>query len=286
MGIGMVQKRELDKIYKVMKELAAKFNADEITRDDENLFCDFTLNKYRFCMGFSPEGEELSKYNVALVEPGDDYYHHNIDTIEEGKEYIENWVLEVIKHNELLKEAEEEPRFTGKFVPGENPHYLYQGGKFAGRLKTEYEEKKLTKKQEELIYSYEAEVDKLEDEIYDLKNEIEELKYRKNGPSEHEIEQYMSDIQERYGSDVLDLLNSGIENKLDELRNMGIDNAKNLIIEHDYYTKEQEDNSEEINEFKEEIKKRKEKIENFKIKIDKLENNSKAKEVFIPANKF
>ncbi|MDD5648953.1 MAG: hypothetical protein PHF86_00805 [Candidatus Nanoarchaeia archaeon] len=205
---------------------------------------------------------------------------------EEELNVLSDLVSQIVEAKQLgeLDEAEEPIRYTGKFMPisPDNPRTLMHGGKIVGQVGSEkYRKRKLTQKQEDQIDQYQKEISDLEYDISDLKIELEELKsYETN--TELEMESYCSNISEEYGEDVLDILNSGILDKIKilDLKNRGILGAKEIVSNFNQFMydiekkeKGEDDNSVEIKQKQKEIKDKEKNIESLENKIEKIENS-------------
>jgi uncharacterized protein YukE len=202
-----------------------------------------------------------------------------------------------------VNEAKEEPiRYTGKFVPDpKNPSYLYHGGKLAGHETTKYEtiDKKLTDKQYEELQKLQRERNDLDDQIDMLEDERKSLIQQQRDLA-MEREEFDASVQEQYGFDVLDLLNSGLsdaekiksmkeKDMMQDERGKMIGNPENLISEYNYYWgkgRTDDDFEEQQEKLKKEITKLADKLSKIEDKIDKMEYTHKETKEFKPADKW
>ena len=235
-------------------------------------------------------------------------------TRSEDKVYIDfgmNWyvtgMFKVLKEAEEtvygVNEAKEEPiRYTGKFVPDpNNPTVLYHGGKLAGVESTKYEtiDKKLTDKQYEELQKLQRERNDLDDQIDMLEDERKQLLQQQRDLS-MEREEFDASVQEQYGFDVLDLLNSGLSDKekierlkekdmMQDERGKMIGNPENLINDYNYYWgkgRTDEDFEEQEEKLQKQITKLADRLSKIEDKIDKMEYTHKESKEFKPADKY
>ena len=226
--------------------------------------------------------------------------------IDYGNDWFVTGMAPVLKEAEEtvygVNEAEEPVRYTGKFVRDpKNPDILYHGGKLAGHESTKYEtiDKKLTDKQYEELQKLQRERNDLDDQIDQLEDERKQMKQQQRDLA-MEREEFDASVQEQYGYDVLDLLNSGLsdEEKIKSMKEKDmmqdetgrmIGDPKQLISEYNYYWgkgRTDDDFEEQQEKLKKEITKLADKLSKIEDKIDKMEYTHKETKEFKAADQW
>jgi chromosome segregation ATPase len=175
-----------------------------------------------------------------------------------------------------------------RFNFDKNPTDQFRGGfkKGLSRLPTENPRKKhsgLSPEEENIVRTHEKRISDLKDEVEDYEYEIKDLEDYLEGLSSQdfdpeELEQFYSDVQNEYGFEALDILNSGysMEDKikaidaLNPTRDFGIREFKNLANNYEFYHPE-EVSEEEIKKIEDKIKKLEKQKQERENTIDKLE---------------
>lgn len=169
-----------------------------------------------------------------------------------------------------------------------NPTDKFRGGfrKGISRSPIENPRKKkgiLTPEERDIIQKHEERISDLRDEVYSLEGQIEDLEYEyetliSQDFDSAELEQFYSDVQNEYGFEALDILNSGnsMEEKikaidaLNPTKDFGIREFKDLANNYQYYHPE-EASEEEKENIKSQIKKLQRQKEERENTMDKLE---------------
>jgi phage shock protein A len=176
----------------------------------------------------------------------------------------------------------EQIRFNFK----EAPYKKYQSRQGISRPPVENPRKKsqgLTPEEEEIVQRHEKTISDLEyhielkeDEIIELNSEIDQLSGEEQDPEE--VEQFDSDVIQRFGWNALDILNSGISKeekvkRLDALtptKDEGDQELRDIVDDYDYYHPDEEDNEEEIQELEDQKAGIRKQIEQLENRVEKL----------------
>lgn len=169
-----------------------------------------------------------------------------------------------------------------------NPTDRFRGGfeKGISRRSSENLRKKregLTPEEQEIVQRHEQRISELRNEIYDYEGEIEGLENEyeiliSQDFDAAELEQFYADVQNDYGFEALDILNSGgsMEEKikaidaLNPTKDFGIREFKDLANNYQYYHPE-EASEEEKEKIKSQIKKLQRQKKERENTMDKLE---------------
>lgn len=159
--------------------------------------------------------------------------------------------------------------------PTENPRKKSQG--LTG------EEQEIIDRHEKALTELEGEIEIKEDEIIEINYEIDQLSGEQDSD---EVEQFDSEVIQRFGWDALDILNSGISNNdkiksLDALtptKDEGDQELINIVSDYDYYHPPEPDEDviqgyeDEIADIKNDIQKLEDKADKLRTKIYNLQN--------------
>ena len=226
--------------------------------------------------------------------------------IDYGAKWFVRGMVPVLKEAEeevygKIEESKEEPiRYTGKFVRDpNNPELLYHGGKYAGMETTKYHQidKKLTDKQYDELMKLKKEKSDLDDEIAEFESELKQMRQEQKDLAMERLE-FDASVQERYGFDVLDLLNSGIsdtekiksmkeKDMMQDEKGKMIGEPEQLISEYNYYWgkgKTEYDFEEQEEKINRQVEKAAIKLDKIEDKIDKMEYTRKETTEFKPAD--
>lgn len=166
------------------------------------------------------------------------------------------------------------------------PYKRYQSTKGISRPPVENPrkaQKGLTPEEEEIVQRHQRSISELGEEIDDREDQIQDLKYdierlEDYGPDPGEVEQFDSDIIQRFGWEALDLLNSGSSkeekikglDRLDPKNDSGVEDFEGIIRDYDYYHPEEPDNDEEIAEIRDKIEKKEMEISKIEDRVEKI----------------
>lgn len=141
----------------------------------------------------------------------------------------------------------------------------------------------LSDREMEIISRHEDRIQQLKDEVYDIEAKIEDLQYDLEQLSSQEftsgeLEQFYSQVQEEFGFNALDILNSGMSreekikaiDRLNPSQDFGEEEFENLVRDYEYYHPDDAD-PEEMEKLENKISKLERQKMERENTIDKLE---------------
>ena len=113
MSIGDVTKRNLDKIYRSMCQIANEFevNPSQVLRDDEAALSAFNYKGFVYVFGLNPNSDTISEwdFSISYEKLADDqtrnkrleYEQQEFDSFDEAKDALREWLYYREQANEI-----------------------------------------------------------------------------------------------------------------------------------------------------------------------------------------